>query len=89
MAYELTLTKGERDAFDWVGGRYNGGEVSRLLTGCMGPDDEWSQDGDITFDIPEHIAWKINELAEQEGYAWPCFAPELVRKLNAFCDSIV
>jgi hypothetical protein len=38
---------------------------------------EWDDDGDITFRIPEHVAWEINELAEEEGYSWACFAPAL------------
>ena len=59
----------ERQAFDWVGDRYNSGKVSDLLLDCLPEDGEWSDDGDITFDIPEHVAWQINELAEEEGYS--------------------
>ncbi len=87
--YTLTLTADERRAFDWVGDRYNSGKVADLLTDCLPEDREWGDDGDITFHIPEHVAWEINELAEDEDYAWACFAPALVAKLNDLCWGIV
>jgi hypothetical protein len=87
--YTLTLTADERRAFDWVGDRYNSGKVASLLRDCIPEDRQWSDDGDITFTIPEHIVWEINELAEEEEYSWACFAPELKGKLNDFCMAIV
>jgi hypothetical protein len=27
--------------------------------------------------IPEHVAWEIRELAEEEDFSWACFAPAL------------
>ncbi len=87
--YTLTLTADERRAFDWVGDRYNSGKVARLLTDCIPEDREWSDDADITFTIPEHVAWEINELAEEEDHTWACFAPSLAGKLNDLCWSIV
>ena len=87
--YQLTLTKGERDAFDWVGNRYAAGEVARLLLDCMSEDDEWDSEGDLVFKVPEHVAWEISSLAEEEDFQWPCFAPELSSKMNDFCQSIV
>lgn len=87
--YALTLTADERRAFDWVGDRYNSGKVSDLLLELMPKDREWGDDADISFVISEHIAWQINELAEEEGYSWPCFASDLVAKLNELCWSIV
>jgi hypothetical protein len=87
--YSLTLTSDERQAFDWVANRYNSGQVADLLSDCLPEHREWDDDGEITFDIPEHVAWQINELAEQEGYLWPCFAPDLVEKLNELCWGIV
>ena len=92
--YFLTLTRTERRAFDWIGGRYyNGDDMSKLLRECLGPDEEWSQIGDIKFSIPEHIAWQIAELADQNaegGHSkFPCFAPELANKMYAFVDNIV
>jgi hypothetical protein len=90
MGYRLTLTASERRAFDWVGDRYStGDEWSGLLCACMGPDDEWSADGDITFGIPEHVAWELRDLAEQEDFQFPCFARQLTAKLLNFCESIV
>jgi hypothetical protein len=87
--YTLILTAGERQAFDWVGDRYNSGKVADLLLESIPDDREWGDDGDITFEIPEHLAWQINELAQEDGYSWDCFAPGLVDKLNEFCGSIV
>ena len=87
--YTLTLTADERQAFDWVGDRYNSGKVADLLLDCIPEDREWGDDADITFLIPEHVAWEINELAEDEDYAWACFAPALVAKLNDLCWGIV
>ncbi len=90
MAYQLTLSRSERDAFDWVGDRYaTGDEWSRLLCDCMGEDDEWSADHDITFRVPEHVAWELNDLAESEDYLFPCFARELTARLLDFCMAIV
>src|SRR4051812_12419312 len=83
--YLLTLTTEERRAFDWVGDRYNSGKVADLLTKCIPEDREWGNDGDIPFEIPEHIAWEIDQLAEEEGYTWACSAPDLAGKLNEFC----
>ncbi len=87
--YSLTLTADERRAFDWVGDRYNSGKIAGRLLECIPENREWSDDGDLMFEIPEHIAWEINELAEEEGYLWPCFAPDLAEKLNEFCSGIV
>jgi hypothetical protein len=92
MSYQLTLTQSERHAFDWVGDRYCAGDVSRLLlTKCQRQPDiaEWDDTEDITFLVPEHVAWQIRDLAEEEEFLWPCFAPELTNKLNEFCFNIV
>jgi hypothetical protein len=87
--YSLTLTSDERQAFDWVGSRYSSGKVANLLLDCIPEDREWSDDGDISFELPEAIAWEINQLAEKEGYSWPCFGPDLTEKLNELCWGIV
>lgn len=87
--YILTLTADERRAFDWVGNRYNSGKVADLLVDCLPEDREWGDDCDIEFAIPKHVAWEIRELAEEEDYAWPCFAAALSGKLNDLCWSIV
>ena len=68
--YSLTLTADERRAFDWVGDRYNSGKVADLLLDCIPEDVEWGDDGEITFQIPEHVAWEIRELAEEEDHSW-------------------
>jgi len=87
--YSLTLTADERRAFDWIGSRYNSGKVADLLLDCLPEDREWSDEGDISFVIPEHVAWEIKKLAEEEDYSWACFAPVLSAKLNDLCWGIV
>lgn len=88
--YKLTLTKSERAAFDWVGGRYaTGADVFDVLCKCLKDDEEWGQDGDITFHVPEHMAWEIRDLAEREQDLWPCFDGALRSKMQAFCNNIV
>lgn len=90
--YTLTLTHSERKAFDWIGYRYaTGDDFARVLRRSEWGEDgvEWDDAGDITFSIPEHIAWELNRLAESEDYAFPCFAPELVDKLSDFLNAIV
>ena len=87
--YTLTLTADERRAFDWVGSRHNSDKVADLLMYCMPEHQEWRDDGAISFDIPEGIAWQINDLAKEEDYWWACFALKLVGKLNDLCWGIV
>lgn len=87
--YNLTLTRDERRAFDWVRDRYNAGRVADILRECLPDDCEWNQEGDITFIIPEHLAWQIHDFATEENHAWPCFSPHLAGKMVTFCMSIV
>ena len=90
MTYTLTLTKQERRAFDFVGDSYNAHDVARLLRLHCCPDYlEWSGDYNITFTIPEHIAWQICELAEEEDNLWPCFSDDLNAKMVAFTEAVV
>lgn len=88
--YDLTLTKGERDAIDWVGHRgRHGTELYKLLWGHCGhsPEDaDWDHDGPITFHMGEPQAWTIHEIIS-EGLT--CFGTELVRKLHRLQDRIV
>lgn len=88
--YTLTLTKGERDAIDWVGNRYShGDDLYRLLCECHAiPDDvEWDDNTDITYVAPMHIGALIIEAIEDDSLT--CFDTELCRKLYAFRDSVV
>ena len=87
--YTLTLTSSERKAFDWVGHRYAAGYIRTILSECLPEDSAWDDEGDITFQIPEHKAWMIDAQAKGEGYAFPCFADDLARKMISFCRSIV
>ena len=87
--YTLRLTDEERRAFDWVGDRYNAGAVAELLRDCCPEESAWTDPAPIDFAIPESVAWRILELAEEEDFAWPCFAPGLAAVLNALCCRIV
>jgi len=97
--YELTLTRQERDAIDWVGYRYsNGDDLYTLLCKCDYKSEHktssaWDSKSDITFLVPEYIAWEIAENAEKEDgdyvYNFPCFAHALANKLRLFCENLV
>lgn len=99
-AYTLTLSKQDRSAIDFVGDRYsNGTDLYKALQGngvSQSPDDaDWDDPRDITYSLPEHVAWGIRERAEEEDGGgegkpvFPLFASSLVSKLTALCDSIV
>lgn len=90
--YTLTLTRGERSAIDWIGNRYHNGRdlFLALCDARWVPDDrDWDDPGDIIFHVPEHVAWNIAELGERNDNLWPCFAPDLVEKMQNFCVQIV
>ena len=94
MVYTLTLTKADRDAIDWVGDRYSGAACIHGAYQKLGVNvGSWDDEGDLTLIMPEHVAWGIQEGAEMDASGghptWPCFAPELKAKLDAFLDSIV
>jgi hypothetical protein len=92
MKYTLTLTAEERKALDWVGPRYaTGHRLAYLLwvESQQSPQEDWDHDGDITFLVPESVAWAVRELAEEENHRWPCFGPTLAAKMQQFIDSIV
>lgn len=96
--HTLTLSHDERKAIDWIGDRYaHGDELSKLLwnnedvdTGFL-PDEhdvmEWDGDYDIEFSFPEHVAWEISRIVEEDNLA--CFSNDLKEKIQSFCDSIV
>lgn len=88
--YTLTLTRGEREALDWIGGRYrHGDELGTLLwMDCTAnPLDEWDGDMDITFHIPEHVAWTISEIIDADSLA--CLGTRLSRKLTDLQAKVV
>lgn len=83
---------------DWVGNRYgHGDELYRLLLNCdvisSKPGDWtselWTSNYDLTFFIPENVAWSIQRIAEEGGYHWDCLSPDFASKLTSFCQSIV
>ena len=53
----------------------------------------WDLDCDLTFDVPEDLAWSISENAKEEDgdgvYTFPCFSEELSSKLVKFCEEII
>lgn len=91
--YKLTLTYGERLAFDFVKGKYETGEIGDVLVDYLPEDKEWSSMDDITFEIPEHKAWEIMDIAfeseENNSATWPMFELDLVIKMEDFLNGIV
>lgn len=89
--YKLTLTAGERQAIDLVGDRYaHGDELYSLLCDAdWGSCRDWAENVDITFNIPEGIAWGIVDVAEAGDYQWALFSNDLARKMTDFCDKII
>lgn len=90
--YQLILTLAERQAIDWVGNRYaHGHDLYRLLwvESNPAPDVDWDSDCEITFAIPEHVAWQIAEMGAECNYLWDCFSEELSAKLTDFCLTTV
>lgn len=93
--YKLTLSREERKAFDFVGDRYaTGSQIANVLFLLANNDDDeleyWdADDKDITFTIPERVAWEIKQWAAEEDYLWPLFAPDLKQKMQEFVDGIV
>lgn len=89
--YKLTLSADDRSAIDWVGNRYSHGDD--LFKAIMGGDSEnksdcWSEsEGDITFILPEAIAWDVTDIIN--GSNLDCFGEALCRKLRSFADRIV
>lgn len=87
--YKLTLTKSERSAIDWIGDRYSHGhDLYKLLLTCPS-DEQWDSHGDVTYQIPEHVAWQIGEMGESDNYTWACFSADLAGKLTDLCMEIV
>lgn len=85
--YKLTLSLSDRKAIDWVGYRYSHGtDLYKQLVECEW-DEDWDYDGDITYNVPEPVAWEMSKLIEQDSLA--CFGPELCEKLRTFQIRIV
>lgn len=91
--YTLTLTQSDRQAIDWVGNRYgHGNDLFKLLMyNCdsFPIEQEWHENGNMSFAVPEHVAWHIREIGEECEYRWDCFATSLANKMTEFCNKIV
>lgn len=89
--YQLTLTADERRAIDWVGNRYaHGNDLYSALCDCpcQTPEDaDWDADCDITYHVPEHVAWAIGEVIDADNLA--CFGDGLREKLYRFQGQII
>jgi len=85
------LTIGERQAIDWAGYRYATGDDFRdlLFEAEWEGGEDWDCPGDLTFLIPEHVAWDADRLFAEEEYTFPCFAPCLASKLMDWVGGIV
>lgn len=87
--YTLTLTANERKAIDWIGGRYaHGHDLYKILMQCPS-NEQWDSSGDVTYQIPEHKAWEINEMGNNCNFIWDCLSSDFAKKLNDFCMAIV
>jgi len=40
-------------------------------------DREWADEADITFDLPEHVAWEIQRMTKEVHLLRPLFGPPL------------
>lgn len=90
--YNLLLTPHERKDIDWVNTSYpHGNSLRDLLMGCKNEYEKskWWSHEEITFTIPESVAWEIVLIGEACEYRWHCFTPSLSLKLTNFCLSIV
>jgi hypothetical protein len=88
--YTLTLDANHRRAIDRIGNRYrHGNDLASILIGCLTNDQEWDSNDDIEFDIPEHMAWGIMDIAEECEHRWDCFDRELHSIMENFVDEIV
>lgn len=92
--YSLTLSKSERLAIDFVGRRYPEGHDFYKLLCCAGRspvDADWDDPREITFTMPEHLAWEVRDLLDAKGcnYGAALFANEFRNKLIEFCEYIV
>ena len=94
--YTLTLTRDERMAIDFAGGRYeHGQDLKDLLNEATWqvshePDSleiSWLDNCAITFKIRESLAWEIQELLGDCNYE--CFANGLILKFLQFLERIV
>ncbi len=91
--YKLTLTKEERKAIDWVGHRDWNGEslyVSLWVESESFPNDiDWDENGDITFTIPESVAWDICENWKSSDRQIPHFSEGLKGKVLSLIKQII
>jgi hypothetical protein len=103
MAYTLTLSRGEREALEWVGHRdWTGGPLYDILNsegvlwdGANPYVDDgdwegyWRNSQDITFTLPEYKAWEIRELWEEAGELIPHLDSDFTHKLFDLFNEIV
>ena len=88
--YTLTLTVGDRKAFEFVGDRYgNGIDMINILINGLSNGEEWDDPRTLTFYLMEHEAWQIQSLAEEDDYLFPLFSGNLKEKMWNFIDQIV
>lgn len=90
MTYPLTLTRDERQAFDFVGDRYRTGYRTKweIMKGIP-EGKEWDSEEEITFLVPEPAAWEIRDCCDDEGGVFPLFGDELEAKMHEFMDKII
>lgn len=89
--YTLTLTRGERLAIDFVGGRYDhGDDLQRMLNSVhceQAVTHNWDDDVDFVYEFEEFEAWEFRDAYHESRF--DLFADSFRRKLYAFMDAIV
>ncbi len=84
--YTLTLTDEEYATLSWATGR---GYFPAETFNAMDCDDE-TEDGQTNYRIPEHAAWAVTDMREDDPHAlYTCIGGSLLRKLIALEESIV
>ena len=87
--YKLLLTMSDISFLEWARDKYCVGDILPLIW-------DWRREktnGDFIFQIPEHIAWEVRELIEEdtedlEGIV-PCAGKELSDKLILWAMEVI
>jgi hypothetical protein len=91
--YSITLNKDDRQAIDWIGGRYSHGSDLRCILESedvkASPDEPWESDQEITFYLPEYKAWELKEIVEEGNLDCINLGSNLAQQLTNLVLSIV
>ncbi len=86
--YQLTITTAERLALEWAAQR--GYFPRAILRGMMPVEGTRECDDEITYTMPEHVAWSLLELREEDPDAYlACIGRPLLGRILDLEASIV